>query len=248
MDIDQRIDTLEQSLSAMERKSRAWRILALLLLVALVGGVASEGVFDNASWAADEKAANEKVTKFDVVEANHFRIVDASGNHRFSVRRSGNGTQLSVVSADGKTVVSAIALQQDLGDLIFHEAAIRLNSPERSTLQATSDGTGRVKIEGGKIVVINPAHVAKIKAIERKADFDDPNFSFSPRDRARLLELQTVLPDVLIVAQPRGGGGIAIQNPLGKPVVSIQSDKTNAGLIVVHDVDGKIVGGLPAGH
>jgi hypothetical protein len=39
MDIDQRIDTLEQRLSAMERKSRAWRILALLL----VGGVVSEG-------------------------------------------------------------------------------------------------------------------------------------------------------------------------------------------------------------
>ncbi len=52
MDIDQRIDTLEQRLSAVERKSRAWRILALLLLVALIGGVASEGVFDNASYTA----------------------------------------------------------------------------------------------------------------------------------------------------------------------------------------------------
>ena len=43
MDIDQRIDTLEHRLSAMERKSRASRILALLLLVALVGCGGNDG-------------------------------------------------------------------------------------------------------------------------------------------------------------------------------------------------------------
>ena len=38
MDIDQRIDSLEQRLSAMERKSRAWRILTLTDLLAFLTG------------------------------------------------------------------------------------------------------------------------------------------------------------------------------------------------------------------
>lgn len=42
------------------------------------------------------------------------------------------------------------------------------------------------------------------------------------------------------------GGRIAISNPAGKEVVDIQSGKSNCGLVIVNDFNGKLVRGLSA--
>jgi len=238
MDIDQRIDTLERRLSAMERKSRAWRILALLLLVALVGGVASEGVFDNASWAADEKAAKEKVTKFDVVEANVIRIRDPDGNIRCQLR---SGTLL-LGSVDGKAMISVSAQKTGVKSLPY-SARIRVSTPS-GTSSLTGDSIevrngALTKIVAGRVDLVNKTVATELEAIMER-------FSRGNKfDARRYAELTARTPDVVFsVADGGGGGYIQVSNTFGAPVVQIQNDKTNQGAIFVNNVSGKSVRSL----
>jgi hypothetical protein len=118
MDIDQRIDTLERRLSAVERKSRAWRILALLLLVTLIGGVASEGVFDNASWAAGAQATPSRTIDASVIyikdkngairgqwDEKGLLLMDAERKPRTKITEG----ELHLTTSDGKGSIEASA-------------------------------------------------------------------------------------------------------------------------------------------
>ncbi len=51
-------------------------------------------------------------------------------------------------------------------------------------------------------------------------------------------------PAVVVRSGEGGGGAIDIYNPLNKPVVSLQSNKSNEGMVTVHDFNGSIKNGL----
>jgi len=237
MDIDQRIDTLEQRLSSMERKSRAWRILALLLFVTLIGCLQSEDLPVNTSQAADEETPKEKVAKFDVIEANVVRVVDPKGEALSELSPG----RLGLMTADKKAYISLSVTKVTPSNYYLStihvvtpkgpqngQSTVTLNQREGSEMHLTSHG----------LHVSNAKHVQEFRKLAVKGS------RVTEAENQRMDELTN--RDIEIEVSPRGGGAIRIHNTFQKPVVEIQSNKTNQGAIYLGDVNGKTVRSLSA--
>jgi len=93
---------------------------------------------------------------------------------------------------------------------------------------------GRVELGSGEITVSSALTNRKMtQVLEIKlSGVDDPEYHAKNKTL------------VIIRAGEGGGSFINVYNPFGKKVVTVQSDKTNQGLVSIHDVNGEVTNGL----
>ena len=91
---------------------------------------------------------------------------------------------------------------------------------------AFSDRNSRVALEGAGIRIGSALTEDDRAQISLMAD-DDP-------------EHDAKMKTLVQIGSGEGGGMIDVYNPFGKKVVSVQSNKTNEGSVLVHDVNGKL--------
>jgi hypothetical protein len=219
--------SIEQRLLKLESERRVWRFVALFFAITagLVCGHAL-GLGSKTIIAATAADAPAEPT-VDTLRAHEIQIVDENG----AIVGSWSGSGLRVRNP-----------KNELEEVTVYPTGVYVK-----------DDGYMAKVSPGAIGVsrANQEHLReylKARAAYEVAKTKNAVTAVIAQDARKTMVamLTDVEPLVHMGALEQGGGGVAVFNSLGKAVVDIQSNKTNAGWIGVGDVNGKITNDLAA--
>ncbi len=211
---------MENRLAKLERENRTWRLAAISMAAILGLSIACSGPWNEpAPGLRNQVAAQASETPIhDWIRVRNLEIVDESGQAVGRWSCRRGRPTLEILAGD-----KAVTLQA--GYVVFRQGDLD------TFIQA-----GRVAIRrtGPK------QRQAEAQLLEEEG--------LSATERERLLEES--IPDSIVIldgSEPTGAG-LYIYNHFGENVATLQSSKTNQGLLVISDVNGKPVRGLSGGQ
>jgi len=209
---------IEDRLAKLERESKSWRRIALGL--ALVFGVSlscSQGT--QAPPASRAFAARDE--SFDTIRAHTLEIVDASGEVVAALKGQATGASLRLSSTDDShSEVYLSSTDGGVCSVLGTDNLVGMSSDRISLLRRD---------------VITDRELEQYTAKQKRGEKLDESEKNSLSELLRRPDL----PLCDISVNEAGGATIAVYNPLGKNVVTMQSNKTNSGSVIVYDVNGK---------
>jgi hypothetical protein len=234
------VATIEARLARLERTGKAWRLAALGLVGAWALGLSCSRSDSGGPRvvAADQSAANgDSIVR--KLRVNEIELVNLRGQTVGWINRGGEPSLSLLRPGEGNLPVQTfdvalrhpptLTMRWGEGDAVLSPPFLRLSSE-----------SGLVSVKPGTVTVAGYGSGAwrKYQDVQKSLPVD--------ADKRRFAEYMKQLDEAFSeassveICQGEGGGGmVQVRNTFGKPVVSIQANKANAGAVYVNDVNGE---------